>query len=90
MINTIDREQALANRDELVDLLYDILNDAEIPVRRNTIMRQRILEVHWRDRVMTIQVSARRFPSVDFADDDRQCKEREIERKNQIISSNTP
>lgn len=90
MINTIDREQALANRDELIDLLYDILNDAEIPIRRKTIGRQPILEVHWRDRVMTIPISVRRFPSVDFTDDDRQCKEFEIQRKNQIISSSTP
>lgn len=90
MLNTIDREQALANRDELIDLLHDILNDAEIPIRRKTIMRQPILEVHWRDRVMTIQVSARRFPSVDFADDDRQCDELAKKRKNQVISSNNP
>ena len=90
MITTIDREQALANRDEPVDLLHDILNDAEIPIRRKTIGGNPILEVHWRDRVMTIEVRARRFPSVDFAEDDRLCKELAEKRKNQIISSKNP
>lgn len=87
MITTIDRDQALANRDELIELLHDILNDAEIPIRRKTIGGNPILEVHWRDRVMTIQISARRFPSIDFADDDKQVADI---KKQKRFSSNNP
>ena len=67
-----DRKIAFENRDELLELIAETLEASNIPVKKTKRFGRIELEVHWRDRVMTIDIGARRYPSLDFDDDIKQ------------------